>query len=99
MARIQLRRRHSLGLDGARAQVEQLRAALEHDLRTQSHWQDDELHFHRTGASGRVTVGEDFIELDLRLGLLLAPLKSGIEQAVNQRLDSILATDETPARG
>lgn len=93
MARIQLRRHHSLGRDGARAQVEQLRAALERDLRAESHWQADELHFHRPGASGRVNLGEDFIELDLRLGLLLAPLRSGIEQAVHQRLDAILATE------
>jgi putative polyhydroxyalkanoate system protein len=91
MAHIQLRRPHTLGLDGARAQVEQLRAALARDLQAKSQWEDNELHFHRPGASGRVTLGEDFIELDLRLGLLLAPLKAGIEQAVHQRLDAILA--------
>lgn len=98
MARIQLRRRHTLGLDGARAQVEHLRAALERDLRAESHWEDDELHFHRPGASGRVAVGPDFIALDLRLGLLLAPLKSGIEQAVHQRLDALLGSEDQTGR-
>jgi len=93
MARIHIRRPHTLGLSEARAQVERLRAALERDLGARSHWQGDALHFHRPGASGRIAVGADFVDLDLRLGLLLAPLKGGIAQAVHQRLDAVIGPE------
>lgn len=96
MAKIRIRRRHGLSPSEARALVEQLRAALGRDLGAQSQWQGDELHFHRAGASGRIALGAGFIDLEVRLGLLLAPLKTGIEQAIHQRLDGVLGTEDEP---
>jgi len=90
MSQIQIRKRH--GLDQARARVtaEKLAATLASEYRADYHWQDDELKFSSPGVEGELHVGEDEVEINVRLGMLLRPLRGKIENGILSRLDAIL---------
>ncbi len=90
MASISIRRRHQLGLDRARDLIGQLALSLEKDLNARWSWQGDELRFERTGASGLVRVGDDQLDVEVRLGLVLRPLRETIAAQISDRLDRLL---------
>ena len=56
-------------------------------------WDGDDVHFERPGVSGSMHVGKSEIRLDVRLGLLLTPLKPAIEKEIHAQLDKIAGTD------
>lgn len=93
MADIHITRRHGLGLERARAEVQSIADALAQDLHARYEWQGDQLHFKRTGASGRIALNEDQVDLHIHLGLLLSPLKGTIEETVRVRLDEALGPE------
>jgi putative polyhydroxyalkanoate system protein len=90
MSRIHFIREHRLGIEEARARVAQIAQRLEHDLHVVSQWQGNQLSFKRPGASGRIDVGDDSVTLEIRLGLLLAPLRHTIETRIDDKLTSML---------
>jgi putative polyhydroxyalkanoate system protein len=45
-------------------------------------WEEDHIHFERSGVHGMITVGEKEIRIKAQLGLLLIMLKSLIEDEV-----------------
>ena len=92
MASISIRRHHQLGLDRARSLVGELAQSLERDLNARWRWQGDELRFERTGASGRVRVADDHVNVEVQLSLLLRPLRDSITAQINERLDRLLGT-------
>jgi len=90
MSQIQIRRRHSLDHAHARATAEKLAATLASEYHADYQWQDDELTFRSPGIEGRLNVGRDEVEINVRLGMLLRPLKGKIENGIRSRLDAIL---------
>ena len=68
----------------------ELAQSLEKDLNATWCWQGDELRFERTGASGLVRVADDLLDVEVKLGLLLRPLRATIAAQINERLDSLL---------
>jgi putative polyhydroxyalkanoate system protein len=56
-------------------------------------WQDDVLAFRRAGVNGTLRVSPSYLELSVRLGLLLAPLASTIEREIRQKLDAALSAE------
>jgi len=91
MAHIRLERTHGLGLEEARRQIDEIAESLRGKLQARSHWEGDHLIFERPGASGVIAVSADQVTLDIRLGLLLRPLKASIERTINEQLDAHLA--------
>lgn len=51
-------------------------------------WEDDTIHFERSGVQGQITVAEKEIRVQAELGLLLSFLKGRIEQEVVRYLES-----------
>jgi putative polyhydroxyalkanoate system protein len=47
------------------------------------------VHFQRPGVSGSMHVGRSEITLDVKLGLLLTPLKPAIEREIHAQLDKL----------
>jgi putative polyhydroxyalkanoate system protein len=90
MASIHIKRQHNLGRDVARERVELVAKDLQDRLSAKWSWQGDSLRFERSGASGSVQVGDDFVEFKIKLGLLLSPLKGTIEQTIEQQVDKAL---------
>jgi putative polyhydroxyalkanoate system protein len=50
-------------------------------------WEADELHFERTGVSGRVAVTKDRVPIRIELAFLLKPLQSTIEYEIRTFCD------------
>ena len=90
MSQIQIRRRHGLDHAHARATAEQLAAALASEYHVDYQWQDDELLFRSPGIEGQLHVGRDAVEINVRLGTMLRPLRGKIESSIRTRLDAIL---------
>jgi putative polyhydroxyalkanoate system protein len=52
-------------------------------------WQGDRVSFERPGLSGSMHLGQNEVRLDVKLSLLMTPLKSSIEHAIHQELDRV----------
>ena len=90
MARIQISKPHRLGRQALRGRVENLAEKFADDLAAEYSWQGDRLEFRRSGVRGFIAVHEDSLEVDVSLGLLLAPLKSQIESRIETCLEDAL---------
>jgi putative polyhydroxyalkanoate system protein len=86
---ISVLRRHDLGAEGARQAAEQMlvevRAA--HGIRIDAEWRGPVLHARGNGFDGTVRVGGSDIEIQVRLGLLLSPLRGTIAREAEGLLD------------
>ncbi len=91
MAKIEIRRAHSLGLEQARRAVEGVARALEADLKARHRWQGNRLAFECSGAQGHIDVTADTVCVSATLSWLLTPAKGRIEQAIADYLDRYLA--------
>ena len=90
MPQIQIRRRHGLDHTRARATAEKLAVALASEYHAEYQWQDDDLKFRAPGIEGQLHVGKDEVEINVRLGMLLTPLRGKIESGIQTRLDASL---------
>lgn len=91
MANIHIKRMHTLGIESARTEVEKLAQTLKAELQTEYKWSGDKLLFTRSGASGIIDVGADYIDLDIKLGMALSLVKGKIEESINNKLNSALS--------
>ena len=89
MATISIDRRHDLAHDKARDLAERLATDLQQRYDFAWRWEGDDIHFDRPGVSGRLHIGATQIRLDIRLGLLLMPVRSVIEKRINAELDEL----------
>jgi putative polyhydroxyalkanoate system protein len=90
MANINIKRNHSMPHKEVVATVQKLADELSEKLDATCEWEDDSLSFKRSGASGSVHVGKKDVEVNIKLGMLLTPLKGKIEQTVTDYLDKNL---------
>jgi len=91
MSVIRIVRPHRLDHAHIRAEVEALATELEHKLHARYHWEGDTMRFSRAGASGHIKVDVDSIAIEVKLGLVLAPLRAKVERTVTDYLDRHLA--------
>jgi putative polyhydroxyalkanoate system protein len=91
MATIKVLREHNLGRAAARQRLDNLIHYLKDKLEAELRWEGERLVFERSGASGDVVIGDDFVEVNVKLGLLLSPMRGMFEQAIQQQLDEELA--------
>lgn len=93
MARISIGKRHHLSHKQAKGVAERLANDLEKRFDLSWNWEGDHVHFERPGVSGSMHVGKSEITLDVKLGLLLTPLKPAIEREIHAQLDKLTGTD------
>ena len=91
MSKIHLKQHHTLSREETRKRVESIAEDLKREYKMDYSWNGDRVDFRRSGASGSVHLGEGFIELDMKLGMLLAPLKGKIEDTIRRDISSKLA--------
>jgi putative polyhydroxyalkanoate system protein len=91
MANIRIKQAHQLGKDDARRRVDDIAEDLKQKLHVVYQWQGDKLVFKRTGAQGAIELGDDFVEVKVKLGMLVAPMKDKIEAQIKERLQTYLA--------
>jgi putative polyhydroxyalkanoate system protein len=91
MANIRIKRNHTLGIEDARTEVEKIAESLKSEIQADYTWSGNKLLFQRSGASGTIDVGADYIDLDVKLGMALSLLKGTIEESINNKLDAALS--------
>jgi putative polyhydroxyalkanoate system protein len=87
---IRIRRRHGMRQEDARKRVETVAEELGRKLSADYHWESDDLVFRRAGATGRIRVDAEHVDIQVQLGLLLRPLEDGIRRDIESRLDRAL---------
>lgn len=90
MAEIDIRRRHALSDEQARASCEKLAGKLGRSYGLVCEWERDVMHFKGSGVSGHIELLEQEVQVCAKLGLLLRAMKPAIEQAIQRALDEIL---------
>lgn len=87
MPSIDIRRPHTLPLAEAREVMEKVAERMRDKFGMQSRWEGDTLAFSRSGVKGGITVLPGEIHVSAELGLMLAPLKTMVEQEIRRKLD------------
>ena len=90
MATINVKRNHGLDKKHIRKEVEQLAKKLKDELSIDYQWEDDRLVFKRTGANGFIDINKDELTIEIKLNLVLTPLKGTIEKSIISYLDERL---------
>ncbi len=92
MAAIHIKREHNLSRQQAREKIEELALSLKGDFNVKHKWDgDDVLRFETRGASGVIALDDKNVDIKVKLGMLLTPMKGKIEQALLVKLDRINA--------
>jgi len=89
MATISVGKTHHLSHQKAKSVAERLAKDLEKRFGLAWSWEGDDVRFERPGVSGSMHVGKSTITLDVKLGLLLTPLKPAIEKEIHAQLDKL----------
>lgn len=90
MTTIHITRSHQLDRETVRANVQELADRLAEKLSAEYRWEKDRLIFKRSGASGLIRIGNHELEIEVKLGMLLSPLKGSIEKSITDYLDQRL---------
>ncbi len=72
--------------DEARKRLEEIAKELKKEYKMDYSWKGDHLHFRRSGASGSVELGDGVLELKIKLGMILRPMKGKIEDSIRKNL-------------
>jgi putative polyhydroxyalkanoate system protein len=88
MADIDIRRNHSLGLEGARAAADRLAAELGKRFGLTGAWDGNVLRFERSGVNGTLGITASEVHLQVALGFLLKAMKGSIESAVHREIET-----------
>jgi putative polyhydroxyalkanoate system protein len=94
MPELNIERKHTLGLAGARAVAERWREQAEQEwgmsCESEPGEEEDRMRFARSGVSGELVVTETRFDLQLKLGFLLGAYSGKIAQKINANLDELL---------
>jgi putative polyhydroxyalkanoate system protein len=90
MDHIHIRHPHQLGKEDLRRKVEDIAEDLRQKLHVQCQWQGDSLLFKRPGAQGRIALADDHVEVSVKLGMLVVPMKDKIEAQIREKIEAFL---------
>ena len=88
---MRIRRSHNLGLEEARSRADRIAEDLQEQFSLRSSWNGDALQVQGNGVSGQLTVDEQNIELEVRLGFALKLMEGPIRSAIERMIDEELA--------
>ena len=98
MATIVIRRAHRLSLPEARHTAERLARRVEQRHDVSWRWEGDSIELTAPpglarGATGRVTLDDDEVAIEIHLPLALRPVKRLVETELRSKLDAVLGAD------
>ena len=88
---VHIKQQHSLDRKEMHHRVEEIAKKLKKEYKINYAWKGDKLQFKRSGATGFLGLDEGFIEVKIKLGLVLAPLKGRIEAAIKKSMTEELS--------
>ncbi len=86
MSDIDIRYPNPLGLQKARAAVEQIARKLSEQFGVDYQWVGDALSFERSGVQGRIALDDQNVHVTATLGFLLSAMKGPIESEIRRVL-------------
>jgi putative polyhydroxyalkanoate system protein len=98
MADIAIKRKHELGLKGAKSVADKMAIALGEKFDLKGTWSGNTFAFQRPGVNGSLSIAESEMSLEVTLGFLLKAMKGPIEKAVTENLDKALAAGKPTAK-
>jgi putative polyhydroxyalkanoate system protein len=90
MSQISVERKHSLGRQAAREKAELLVEKLVSKYDVKAQWAGDTVEVKRSGANGLISIDDDTIRVDLKLGMMLSMMSGTIESEIERVLDKAL---------
>ncbi|MGD2053644.1 MAG: polyhydroxyalkanoic acid system family protein [Gammaproteobacteria bacterium] len=90
MATIHIKKAHAVDHETVKQEVQNLADKLSKELSADYQWEGDRLVFKRKGASGHIDISETEVDIEIKLGMVLTPLKGAIEKTVTSYLDEHL---------
>jgi putative polyhydroxyalkanoate system protein len=87
MATIQIHRKHTQGREATRAAVERLAVDLRSRLQITYRWEGDSLYFERSGADGRIDIGDRDLDVRIELNFPFSAMKGMVETQIKTYLD------------
>ncbi|MCK5689662.1 polyhydroxyalkanoic acid system family protein [Myxococcota bacterium] len=92
MSQLSIKRSHSLSVDEAKERVSKFETKLQQSYGVSLDWKDSTSAMLRgKGFSGKLSLDASSVDVDIKLGLMLRPLKSKIQSAIEDALDKELA--------
>jgi len=83
MSSIEINAPFTMPRDKLRAELGKLAEQLGEELQLDCEWQSDDcLNFARSGIQGEINIGDEEIDLNISLGLMLVLFKGKIEQEI-----------------
>lgn len=98
MADIHIERAHAMPIKKAREAADRFADELAEKFDLESEWQDDALHFRRSGVNGTLTLEKGRVTIDARLGLLLSAFRGSFEEHINANLDRVFGAPAAPRK-
>lgn len=87
MASIDIRHTHSLTPAKARKAIEEVALKLQERFAVETWWEDDLMHFKRSGVDGHIALQPHQLHVSAQLGFLLGAMKGSIESEIRKVLD------------
>ena len=91
MSEIRIEKNHTLGKSEAHKRVVNMEPKLKERYGVKLDWRGDEAEVKGTGVTGKLSVADGRIAIDIKLGLLLRPMAGKIRTALERQLDQALA--------
>ena len=99
MSEIRVRRPHHFSHADAKRAAERVATDLKERFGLTGSWKGDALHFKGAGIDGVLKLEEKAVEIDARLGFMLALMKPAIEASIHENLDRLFAAGDKKAAG
>jgi putative polyhydroxyalkanoate system protein len=96
VSEIRVRRSHHFTHAEARKGAERVAENLKERFNLSGRWKGDELHFSGSGIEGVLRIEPKAVEIDAKLGFMLALMKPVIEASIHENLDKLFAQ---PSKG
>jgi putative polyhydroxyalkanoate system protein len=90
LSTIKVNRQHPLGLAGARLAAEAIAQDMSEEYQLDCEWEDEEetrLMFRGAGVNGFLCLTDNSLQLEVRLGLMLLPVRNVLEQEILEYVD------------
>ncbi len=91
MPTIHIKKQHNIDVDTVKKEVQDLADKLSQELSADYNWKGNQLQFKRAGANGYIDIHEKEVDVEIKLGLALTPLKKTIETKISDYLDERLS--------
>lgn len=96
MSDILIRRSHTLNAKAARQAAEKIARQLDEEFDLAYEWDDNVMHFKRSGVSGELVVEKKEVHIRVRLGFLLMAIRPRVEAEIHRFFDENFGPDSGP---